>query len=247
MGSIINIYSRQLKVASYGDAYTKKLFESKQSRTFALIKPDAYTHIGKIIDIIYKNGFTINHMKMFKWTLEQAQTFYGNHKGQPFFNDLTKFMSTDVSVGLELECDDAVEKWHNFIGPTNSLTARASAPNTIRALFGTDSMRNAVHGSSSTHDALREIEFVFEPLTNYTTTALFNNCSCFIIKPDILKTGLAGKIIDILLDEGFEISALEQFQLTQKIAEEFFEVYKGVLPEFGPMIENIISGSLIAM
>ena len=177
LGSMNYIYSRQLKVASYGDVYTKKQFESRQSRTFAMIKPDAYTHIGKIIDIIHKNGFTINHMKMFKWTLEQAQTFYGNHKGQPFFNDLAKFMSSDVSVGLELACDDAVEKWHNLIGPTNSLTARASAPNTIRALFGTDSMRNAVHGSSSTHDALREIEFVFEPLTNYTTTALFNNCS----------------------------------------------------------------------
>ncbi len=34
-----------------------------------MIKPDAYTHIGKIIEAIERNGFTINNIKMSKMTL----------------------------------------------------------------------------------------------------------------------------------------------------------------------------------
>jgi len=37
-----------------------------------MIKPDAYTNIGKIIDAIEKNGFTIGNIKMAKFTLQDA-------------------------------------------------------------------------------------------------------------------------------------------------------------------------------
>ena len=35
-----------------------------QIRTFALIKPDSYVHIGKIIDRIEREGFVIGNLKM---------------------------------------------------------------------------------------------------------------------------------------------------------------------------------------
>lgn len=41
-------------------------------RTFAMIKPDAYTHIGKIIDAIERNGFVIGNLKMTKMSLSDA-------------------------------------------------------------------------------------------------------------------------------------------------------------------------------
>ena len=92
---------------------------------------------------------------------------------------------------------------------------------------------------------MREIEFMFGDKTS--TTALLNNCSCLMIKPHAVQSGNAGKIIDTVLEEGFEISALEQFNLSKPAAEEFFEVYKGVLPEFTPMVESILTGPVIAM
>jgi nucleoside diphosphate kinase len=49
-------------------------------RTFAMIKPDAYTSIGKIVDIIERSGFVISNMKMAKFTLSDAEEFYGEHK-----------------------------------------------------------------------------------------------------------------------------------------------------------------------
>lgn len=78
-------------------------------------------------------------------------------------------------------------------------------------------------------------------------TAFFNNCTSCIIKPHAVANGDAGKIIDIILEEGFEISAMEMFTLDKPTAEEFFEVYKGVLPEFTQMIEHMIVGPCIAL
>ncbi len=79
------------------------------------------------------------------------------------------------------------------------------------------------------------------------TTALLNNCSGAIIKPHAVKEGNAGAIIDAVLAEGFEVSAVEMFNVDLPTAEEYFEVYKGVLPEFLPMIEHMTTGPCIVL
>lgn len=237
IGSIVTVYSRQLKVVDYGDVYTRKHFEVMRSSTCALIKPDAYVNIGKILDIIYHNQFVISRMRMFKWTPEQVQGFYG--KGAP--TDLVNFMSSDVVVGLELVGDGAVEKWQELIGASGG----GKGPNTIRGLFGTDSVKDAVHGSSSSFAAAKELDYVFGDDTS--TTAILNNCSCLIIKPHAIKAGTAGKIIDTILEEGFEISALELYKLNKTTAEEFFDVYKDVLPEYTSIVDHIITGPVIVL
>jgi len=45
---------------------------SRKEKTFALIKPDAYQHIGKIFDIIIANGFQINRAIMLRLTPDFA-------------------------------------------------------------------------------------------------------------------------------------------------------------------------------
>jgi len=49
IGSTITVYSRQLVVKEYADLYTSTAFESKREKTYAMIKPDAYLNIGKIV------------------------------------------------------------------------------------------------------------------------------------------------------------------------------------------------------
>jgi len=79
------------------------------------------------------------------------------------------------------------------------------------------------------------------------TTAQLNNCSLCIIKPHIIKEGKAGQVIDMILQAGFEIAALEMFYLSRPVIEEFYDVYKGVLPEYLPVIEHLSNGPSIAL
>lgn len=50
------------------------------------------------------------------------------------------------------------------MGSTDSEAARTYEPTSIRAMYGTDSTRNAVHGSDSWESASREIAFFFPEL-----------------------------------------------------------------------------------
>ena len=130
------------------------------NRTFAIIKPDAVKNnfSGKIIDHIIKSDFKILAARLTRMTLSQAEGFYGIHKGKPFFEELTIFMSSGPCWVLALEKENAVEQWRNTIGATNP----ADADNgTIRKLYATSLGENAVHGSDSDENAAIEIGFFF--------------------------------------------------------------------------------------
>lgn len=153
-------------------------------------------------------------------------------------------MSSDVCTGFEIVSEDSIKKWQSLLGPTDAVQAKVSAPSSIRAAFGTDHLRNAVHASSSAQQKRAEMDVFFGELG---TTALLNNCTCCVIKPHIVKAGLAGQIIDTILEEGFEISAMQMFNLDRPTAEEFLEIYRGVLPEFIAVSEQMTTGPCIAL
>ena len=138
------------------------------NRTFAIIKPDAVKkgNTGKIYDRIILAGFNILGAKLIKMSLLQAQEFYSVHKGRPFYEELTEFMSSGQLMVLALEKDNAVTAWRDTIGATNPEEA---AEGTIRLDFATSIGENAVHGSDSDENAKKEIGFFFtesELITN---------------------------------------------------------------------------------
>ncbi len=248
VGSVVTIYSRKLSVVDYGDDFTKSTFISTRSSTFGMIKPCSYMNIGKIVDYIYNVGnFEISKLKMTKMLPSDANEFYKEHEGKSFFEALTTLMTSDLIVGMELVHKDAVKTWRECLGPTNSEVARQQAPNSIRGLWGTDGTKNSCHGSDSTQSAFRELDMFFNQRTKLRPTAVLNNCACLVIKPHVIAEKNAGNIIDILLSQGFEISAMEMFFLNKTTAEEFFDVYKGVLPEYAGVIEHIASGPILAL
>jgi nucleoside-diphosphate kinase len=184
---------------------------------------------------------------MSRFTKETSEVFYGEHIGKAFFPNLQEFITSDVVVGMELVASNAITKWRTFIGPTNTEKARIEAPQSLRALYGTDGTKNAVHGSDSPISADREINFFFGSEKAMKTTAVLNNCSLCIIKPHIIKNGQAGQALDMILQAGFEISAAEMFYLNRPQVEEFYDVYKGVLPEYLPLVEHMSNGPTILL
>ena len=128
--------------------------------TFAIIKPDAIknNYTGLIIDHILKSNFEILTAKLIKMTLKQAEGFYDIHKDKPFFSELTEFMSSDKCMVLALSKENAVEEWRKTIGSTNP---KEAVEGTIRKLYATSLGENAVHGSDSNANAIKEINFFF--------------------------------------------------------------------------------------
>jgi nucleoside-diphosphate kinase len=67
-----------------------------------------------------------------------------------------------------------------------------------------------------------------------------------IIKPDAVKKGVIGKIIDRFESNGLRIAAMKKLQLTEQIAGEFYEVHKE-RPFFGELVEFMTSGPVVVM
>jgi len=215
-----------------------------------MIKPCSYQNFGKILDAVQSQGFQINKLKMSKFNKDSSNEFYGEHIGKDFFPTLQGFITSDVCIGMELVKVNGIQGWRNFIGPTNTQKAKEEKPNSIRAIFGTDGTKNAVHGSDSIQSAQRECGIFFGGDSDsrvMKTTAVLNNCSLCIIKPHIVKDGQLGQVIDMILQAGFEISACELFNLNRSTVEEFYSVYKGVLPEYLPVIEHFSNNSCVAL
>lgn len=129
-------------------------------RTFAIIKPDAVAKkvAGQIIARIEDSGLDVVAMKRLQLDPELAQGFYAVHRERPFFGDLVKFMTSGPVVALVLEGENAIARWRDLMGPTNSSEAPSG---TLRGDFGTDIERNAVHGSDAMETARLEISYFF--------------------------------------------------------------------------------------
>jgi nucleoside-diphosphate kinase len=134
--------------------------------TLSIIKPDAVEaqRIGSIIETFEEKGLKIAALKMTKLTTQQAQEFYKEHAERPFYKDLVKFMTSGPVVLMVLEGDNAIVKNREIMGVTNPEKADAG---TLRARFGTDVEKNAVHGSDTEKSAMREIRFFFNPKEIY--------------------------------------------------------------------------------
>lgn len=66
-----------------------------------------------------------------------------------------------------------------------------------------------------------------------------------MLKPDALENKHTGKIIDMIIQAGFEIKAMKLTQLTTEQAQKFYEVH-AERPFYGELVEYMTSGPIIA-
>jgi nucleoside-diphosphate kinase len=134
--------------------------------TFSIIKPDAVRNgkTGRILAMINEAGFEIAAMKMLHLNFRQASDFYAVHYGKPFYDGLIDFMTSGPVVVMILKHEDAVNQFRKLIGSTDPKKADAG---TIRKLFAVTVQMNAVHGSDSDENAIRESNFFFSEIEKF--------------------------------------------------------------------------------
>jgi nucleoside-diphosphate kinase len=129
-------------------------------RTLTIVKPDAVGRgkVGEIIRRFEDAGLRICGMRMVHLDKKQAEGFYHVHRGRPFFESLTTFMSSGPSVILVLAGEGVIATVRTIMGATDPAQA---APGSIRADLATNIEQNAVHGSDSPESAAFEIPYFF--------------------------------------------------------------------------------------
>jgi len=235
LGSQVVVHSRKLKLTGYGDAFTAAQLEKKSATTLAMVKPDAFASAAEICAAAADAGLVISQMRTVQLSQAQAQAFYAEHRAQPFYAQLVSFMASGKILAMELMGEDAVPKWRGLM-------------ESLRPRFGSDATRNAVHGSDSAASAEREAAFFFGGGNNFDVCTPCQSCSLALILPSAIKGGQAANIMAaIAADRGGAVNAVQMFTLTKPNAEEFYEVYKGVVADYTKKVSELASGPCIAV
>ncbi|XP_052234787.1 thioredoxin domain-containing protein 6-like isoform X5 [Dreissena polymorpha] len=134
-------------------------------QTVAVIKPDAIGTKDEIIEKIHEAGFRIAARKETTLSREIAEEFYADHKDKPYYEQLVQHMSSGPTYFMVLSREGAVDGWRSMIGPKDPQEAKNVDPDTLRGQFGTDVLKNAVHGSSNPEHAKQTISRIFGELS----------------------------------------------------------------------------------
>ena len=129
-------------------------------RTLAIIKPNAVERgvVGAIIQRIEDEGLRIREMRLVRLSKVDAAGFYAVHRGKPFFDSLTDFMSSGSIVVIALEAPDVIRRWRRMMGATDPAKAERG---TLRREFGWSVEANATHGSDAPESAAFELDYFF--------------------------------------------------------------------------------------
>jgi len=132
-------------------------------RTLSIVKPDGVGKnlIGEVIKRFETNGLRVIALKMIYMNKQKAEGFYAVHRGKPFFESLTTFMSSGPAVVMVLEGEGAISKVRGLMGATDPKKADEG---TLRRQYASNIEHNIVHGSDAPETAAYEIGYFFNAL-----------------------------------------------------------------------------------
>lgn len=223
IGNTITILSRTLKIVDFGDAFTSRALSNNQQKTVAVLTSAHLKKLGQTIDSIYKSGLKISAMRQIQITSQEAFQLLESQQHQPNFSFFSNSLSEGPILVLELIGSDAQNKWLTIIGASD-----------VTQQYDDESVRKMK-------------ELVLNSRKIGKNTAVYSDTTCCIIKPHMITSGMAGALIYEIQKAGFEISAIQTVNFSKPNAEEFLEVYKGVLHEYPEMVDELTSGISIAI
>jgi nucleoside-diphosphate kinase len=136
-------------------------------------------------------GYDISAMETFNLDLASAKEFLEVYKGRncklnvklvagidvvawglcrptagvvPEYIDMAEELTEGPVLAMEVRAENAVETFRKTAGPWDIEIAKEIRPGTLRAMFGKDRVRNAVHCTDLPEDGMLECRYFFEIL-----------------------------------------------------------------------------------
>ena len=135
--------------------------------TLGIIKPHAIKSgmTTKILNEIEAAGLTISSLQMFHVEKANTEEFYEVYKGVVReYSSMVEQLCSGPCIAMEITGPDAQQVFRELTGPVDPEIARHLRPHTLRAKFGVDKIKNALHCTDLPDDGLLEVEYFFKIL-----------------------------------------------------------------------------------
>jgi len=141
--------------------------------TLALIKPcSSELHYRSIVSILLGHGFQIIAESRLNLTEKIVNDVYSHRVGTIPYVSFKKYITSGPVIALQVRRDSAIKGLRHLIGPDDMTEIRTVRQDSIRALFATDRVVNAIESSDSAMCASKEIAYYFPMSCRATAKAV---------------------------------------------------------------------------
>lgn len=124
-------------------------------------------------------------------------------------------LTSQPSCLLALEKPFAIAELAGLVGPKNPVLARESHPASLRALYGTDALKNAVDVSASADEAAAHLAIAFGPQAFVSAP---DERTVALVLPEATAAGKAAAVANTLRAAGFKVLATKELTLSAAAA-----------------------------
>lgn len=221
IGGKVLLYSRELDIVDYGDLYTKSKLAQEMQPSVILCPSSTQANWGALIESSCAKGLMVSAAKTVMFgpsAMSEVNAVMGSAAG------------LDDPAGVLVLCMQGED------GVATAMDAVEAAGLSGRVLV-----------SSSAAAASDLKNMLLGPKSDLSSSATLDSCTCCVIKPHAVRDNLLGPILTHLAKQSYEISALSTVFFNHESAEEFLEVYKGVVPEYNDHVVEFCGGMCVAM
>lgn len=131
------------------------------SQSCCIIKPHAMCKAGSIVRIL-EARFEVVNLKVVTWCAKEADTFLTLYRGcVPSYSEHVRQMSSGRFLAVHVAGHRAFEGLRALCGARDPSIAQILDPTSLRARFGTDRVRNAVHCTDLLEECSFELNYIF--------------------------------------------------------------------------------------
>jgi nucleoside-diphosphate kinase len=231
VGKKILLYSRELDLVDYGDLKTKQKLQHQHQQTVVLLGPDVYTSWGTIVDSL---NATLN--------LVALKTIYPPQ-------DIAERLCQIANISNNRNNIDALSKGVCLVMILSGVDAPATAMDILKSAAPKAGPASSVIAAQNGMQVSELADLVFHGTSSKAVpnSSTLDCCTCCVVKPHAVKSRNTGKILDMVIQAGYEVSALVSMTMDKAQAEEFLEVYKDVVPDYTDHAVQLSAGMSVAL
>lgn len=226
IGSKVLIFSRELDIVDYADSYTKSVLCKQLQPSIVILPSSCASYWGRFVDKIS--------------SVMQVKSIKTVYMSDMAADDVCSIL--DISQRARRELLDGSCLLINAHGE-DGVSRLESKCQELKADLN---LKDFQCLTPSNGTQVNDLSVLFSR-DGVSGTATLDSCTCCIVKPHAFRAGLAGKILDSIISQGYEISAAETLLFDRPCAEEFLEVYNGVVPNYADYVVELVSGPCLAL
>jgi len=227
-----------------GSDAKSRAFELEPVReTLLVIKPDTVCFADAIEDALADHGFFAAKAETLRLDKAEWAQFYHFLADNEWFEELCEWMASGPVRAYSLFRVRAIEYLWELVGPTDPEEAKAAAPQSLRAYYGVDRMRNAFHCCWDEESVARDRVHLFPAPESWPKTVPRDHLLA-IIKPNAAKVA-GDRIRAHLVGSGFDIVSEREAYFQEQI---YKELQLDVAPpQYAESVLYIASGPVVVM